>query len=87
MGREQCRRVRTEEIRDLSRTVKIGSHVVFVKAFAVGGQSAGRYEVNLHCGGQTAILDVPAGSRAHVEERIQQVVGSFVESSRLRQPA
>lgn len=67
--------------------MKVGAQVVFVKCFAAGGQSVRRYEVNLHCGGQTGIIDVPAGSRAHVEERIQQAVGSFVDSLRLRQPA
>ena len=67
--------------------MKVGTEVVFVKCFAAGGRAVRRYEVNVHCSGQTGIMDVPASSRAHVEERIQQVVGAFVESLRLRHPA
>ncbi len=87
MGIEQSRSAQIEEIRELSRTLKVGTEVVFVKCFAAGGRSVRRYEVNVHCGGQTGIVDVPAGSRPHVEERIKQAVASFVDSLRLRQPA
>ena len=84
MGREQSRTPQVEEISDLSHTVKLGRHVVFVKCFAVGGRAPSRYEVNLHCGSHTAIIDIPAGPRSHIEDRIGQAVSSFVETVQLR---
>lgn len=83
MVANEARPSRSRQIPELSKTVKLGQQMVFVKCFLVTGKRR-RFEVHLSCRRRTAVVDVPSAGLEQVEASIAHSIWAFGESLRLQ---
>ena len=84
MVANEQRQTRSKQVPELSRTVRLGPHMVFVKCFAIATGRRRRYELHLSCRRRTAVVDVRHGGVEAVEARLDDCVWAFGESLRLQ---